>query len=129
MSVTSDDLIAFAKKLIETDRNEVTCRSSTSRAYYAAYHLCQSYADLCPDNSHLKMGSHERLSDRYALHPTRTAKGISYILVSMKRFRNSADYDIDDPFDTSTPVNLIAQYDTLTEKLIEFKGENTPKSA
>lgn len=129
MSITHDDLYIAALKLSE-EGTEAAWRSSASRAYYAAYHRCQASAEVCVDkNAHLEMGSHQRLSERYSNHDTKAAKAISYVLVTMKRTRHSADYDIGDAFDKGIATSQLAQYRALLDRLNSFDLVNSQKTA
>jgi uncharacterized protein (UPF0332 family) len=128
MSVTYSDFYNFAANLA-AGANEIEWRNSASRAYYAAFHRAQETVDLCPDNAHLKMGSHERVTDRFDLHKSVPAKSISYVLQSMKRIRHCADYEIADEFAQSLAVNQVAQYVALVSRLDAFDSTFQAKKA
>jgi len=114
MSVSPSDFGAFAEKLVSSI-DEIDLRNAASRSYYAAYHLCQTIMNRCPKNDHLAMGSHERLSERLKLQGTIDARSLQYILLSMKRIRTMADYEISDPFpsrDASAQVSQLKNFET-----------------
>jgi hypothetical protein len=119
MTVDFNDFATFAEPL-QGGASEIDWRMAAGRAYYAAYHRARSSADLCPNNDAFAMGSHERVSDRFMRDGSRPAKSIAYILISMKKFRKLADYDLDETFDQSAAVNQIAQYRVFLNKLNEF---------
>lgn len=109
---------------------EMNWRNSASRAYYSAYHAAQDHVDNCPDNSHLHMGAHERLSNRFELENSQPARSISYILVAMKRVRHQADYDIADGFSKDIAVKQLAQLPLLQSRLQAFAARfNGPPAA
>ena len=120
MSVDYSDFFNLAKKLIE-GTDEIDWRTSASKAYYSAYHLAQTAVDLCPDNQHLAMGSHERLSERFILKNTTPAKSISYMLTSMKRTRRTADYDMDNDFTKSDAIDQLSALAKFTDKVLSFQ--------
>lgn len=125
MSVSSLEFLDSAKSLLP-GLNEIDWRNATSRAYYSAYHSALEVVDLCPGNANHKMGSHERLSERFSLHPAKGAKSIAVVLQSMKRFRHIADYEISDPFEHSIATNQIAQCAALRDRLVAFENTHGP---
>jgi len=128
MTIKPSDFL-HAAKVSTASELEVDWRNATSRAYYSAYHRAHQSVDLCPENGHLHMGSHERLADRFSRHEARVAKSIAIILQSMKRYRHSADYDIGDPFDRSIATNQVAQAGVIAQKLDAFDESHRAKSA
>lgn len=128
MSISHIEIIKSASTLSEGE-GEVDWRNAASRAYYAAYHRALLSVSACPDNSHLKMGSHERLTDRFDLLKTTPAKSISYVIQSMKRHRHIADYEIAGHFVKSIGVNQVAQFDALEERLAAFDLSHSSKTA
>lgn len=127
MSVTFGDILASAEALAAGDA-EIDWRNSVSRAYYAAYHRAQDSANVCPDNSHFKMGSHEALSNRFELHGKHGAKSISIVLQAMKRNRHQADYDLADTFDRNICSEQIAACKKLVDRLVSFDNANKLKA-
>lgn len=64
MSVTPEDLLAYARKLCGPLSTEVVLRASVSRSYYAAFHWCSAAADRYCEPlpaSALKVGMNERV--------------------------------------------------------------------
>ncbi len=108
---------------------EADWRSASSRAYYAGYHRAMLSANHCPDNSNQKMGSHERLSDRFSLHNSVGARSIAYVLIGMKKQRHVADYEIDGHFFQSYAKGQVATFGALNEKLVSFDDLNQAKTA
>ena len=122
MSITHDDLYKLGQSL-ESDDSELAWRASTSRTYYAAYHRGLESVIHCPDNSNQKMGSHERLTNRFDLHGAKGARAISYVLLAMKRVRHIADYEIADHFDKGLATTQLSQYKTLVDRFNSFDKE------
>lgn len=123
MTVTVAEILAFAERLSCGD-TEMEWRDATGRAYYAAYHGALASADLCPDNGHFRLGSHERLHDRFDAHGTKGAKSISVVLQTMKRYRHSADYDIADAFEKTVATNQVENCKRLVDRLRSFEELN-----
>ena len=119
MSVQPSDFSNIATTLVE-GTSEIEWRVSASRAYYASYHHALSVVDLCPNNDHFAMGSHERISDRFLLHGITSAKSISYMLNAMKKLRHVADYEISDDFQKELALKQISTMNGLISKLTEF---------
>lgn len=128
MSVTHQDFEDFASKLTSS-ADEIDWRMSAARAYYASYHRAKLSIKFCPDNSHLAMGSHEKVSDAFKLHGSPAARSIAYVLMTMKKNRVLADYELGDPFDQSLAVNQLAQHRALTGKLDLFDQISSQKTA
>ena len=128
MSVTFAEILSSAEELA-SGPNEIDWRNSVSRAYYAAFHRALDSAHACPDNSHLHMGTHEALSNRFELHGKQGAKSISVVLQAMKRNRHQADYDIFDQFDRNVCSEQIATCKKLVDRLVSFDNDNQLKSA
>lgn len=128
MSVTYRDIFEFAKALADND-SEIDWRNCAARTYYAAYHRAKQSVNVCPDNSHLKMGDHERLTVRFQLHDAKAARSIAYVLQSMKRVRHTADYEIEDAFEKSLAVNQLNQFNSLVDRLNSFDHVHGTKTA
>jgi hypothetical protein len=128
MSVDYRAFAEFAEGLLGTD-TEISWRMSAARAYYASYHRSKKSADHCPDNAHLHMPSHERLTERFLAYGTPGAKSIAYVLQTMKKVRHIADYELDDPFERCGAVNQLAQHKVLVQKLDSFDAMILAKSA
>lgn len=128
MSVNFKDFADFATSLCSSTK-EIDWRMATARAYYASFHRAQLSVHFCPDNSHVAMGSHERVTDRFKLEGSRSAKSIVYVMQGMKKLRNSADYELGDPFDKNIPANQLATHRELVKKLDAFDQGFAAKSA
>ncbi|MFS2113319.1 hypothetical protein [Herbaspirillum frisingense] len=125
MSVTFTDFYTFAKALSASSA-EIELRNSTSRAYYAAFHLAQTVMDRCPSNEHLAMGAHERVTERLHLQGSLSAKSLAYVLVNMKRQRKIADYEIADPFQGSIALAQIGSFEAFEVKVADFAKKYPP---
>ena len=128
VSVTYEEFMTLATKLAEGD-SEIEWRNAAARAYYAAYHRAHMAVDLCPENGHFSMGSHERLAERFQAHGSNGAKSIAYILAAMKKIRVSADYEIFDPFESTAAINQISQVKVFAEKIQSFENTYREKTA
>ena len=95
MSVDPHTLLDAAKRLAEGER-EVDQRNATSRAYYAAYHLCVAIAEELPPPARTS-GVHRTLIDQLTAGNNRL-KSIGYMLEDCFRARILADYDIKTSF-------------------------------
>jgi uncharacterized protein (UPF0332 family) len=120
MSVTVQEILAFAEQLAQGS-SEMEWRDSTGRAYYAAFHRAQQAVDLCPDNSNLRMGDHERVHARFDLHGAKAAKSISIVLQAMKRYRRCADYEISDGFERTIATSQVEQCKRLFDRIDSFE--------
>lgn len=118
----------FAEGLIDRE-DEISWRMSAGRAYYASYHRALQSVDQCPDNENLRMGSHERVTDRFLAYGTNGAKSIAYVLQAMKKVRHVSDYDLEDPFEKCNAVNQLAQHKVLVQKLDSFDSVAKAKTA
>lgn len=128
MSVNPSDFQNFAETA-SMGASEFDWRNSVSRIYYGAYHLAQSVCEFCPDkNANFKMGSHERLSQRFKNHGSTNARSIAIVLECMKKHRHMADYEVDDPFDRNFPKEQLATYKVLQQKIASFRQENEKQS-
>ncbi|UXC37323.1 hypothetical protein [Cupriavidus gilardii] len=128
MSVKFDDFLTIAAR-DAAGSTEIEWRNGASRAYYAGYHRALESVGACPDNSHLRMGDHERVHARFDLVGTTAAKSISYVLQSMKRTRRQADYELGTRFakhDAEKQVHTVA---SLKDKLDAFDASVTGSQA
>lgn len=116
MSVQYTDFALIASNLI-SGKLEIVWRVSASKAYYSAFHRAPKSVDICPDNSKLAMGSHERLSNRFWLHSDVKVRSVSYALNTMKKIRHIADYDLDDKFHKNTAVKQISDLQVFCEQV------------
>ena len=128
MSVNYNDFFELAKQL-EPSEKEIDWRTCAARTYYAAFHRASTTALLCPDNENFKMGSHERLTDRFELHKSKNALAIAYVLKGMKKVRHVADYELDGVFFKGMSSSQIATYNSLLDRLNSFEEANTAKTA
>lgn len=128
MSAKIESIHALAASLAEGE-SEAEWRSASSRAYYAAYHRALISVVSCPENSHLKMGSHERITDRFLLDGSNAARSIAYVLGSMKKQRHIADYEIDGDFFQCYARSQVSNFDALSDRLDSFDALSQVKSA
>ncbi|MFZ6727376.1 hypothetical protein ACO0K2_17930 [Undibacterium sp. MH2W] len=129
MSVTHQDFDKFSQS-VSSSNAEFDWRNACSRSYYGAYHLALSYAHICPDqNFNFKMGSHERLSERFKSHKSIKARSIATMLECMKKYRHMADYEIADGFDRNFVLEQNATYKRLVQKLDELAQSESQAKA
>lgn len=94
MSVSSDDILEVAKKLI-LDSGEAFSRAAMGRSYYAAFHEARDAVGRLSLNtsSDIRGGSHEQLIGAFE----GKGKGLSKFaarLRARKLARQKADYDV-----------------------------------
>lgn len=105
MAVTPEDLHALAESLVEPERSEASVRAGVSRAYYAAFHKCKSYAESVPlpglAYTEESRGSHDNLIKRFQTYnenkmddKSRAVKSVGYMLQASRNHRVKADYEI-----------------------------------
>ena len=128
MAITPEDLLLLAKELAEREE-EVSWRSSVSRAYYGIYHKCKSFGDHLPEapyNSDPK-GIHDTFIKKFTMHTgkdefSRTVRSIGYILGSFKDIRTLADYDITNDFSHSQTQEASRYVENICRKLETLQG-------
>lgn len=128
MSVSHEDFYLVAQKL-EPSALEIDWRTSAARSYYGAFHRASVTSQICPENDNYKMGSHERVTDRFDLHKSLPARSISYVLQNMKKIRRVADYELDGCFLKCMASAQLASYSVMVDKLDAFEKQNIAKSA
>lgn len=116
MSIRPGDLLALAADLLNS-KDEVRLRASASRAYYAAYHLCDAIRFKLGVPVEGKTGMHWALVFglmRYAggdAHIQGEVRILGRILERALRIRHDADYKIDTDFSLirAKEVNSLAR--------------------
>ena len=119
VSITPQELAALARDLARGD-NEVDWRSSSSRCYYAAYHLASSHAEKCPHTDNASTGSHAQLARRFQLQGSKDARVIAEALTLMKRQRHAADYMINTPFAHKDVEDQLSKFTHLARRIVSF---------
>ena len=121
MSVSSADFLAFASAC-QTIGNEINYRNCVSRAYYGVFHAALPVGEAnCPDpNAHLRLGTHERLCERFKASSDKDAKAIGYVLDAMKKARHRADYDLIDTVGQSDANQALANAKAFATRLASF---------
>lgn len=127
MSVTAEDFLALAVRLTSAT-SETEWRSGVSRGYYACFHLARETSASFPDNTHfdIKGGTHARLIEKFQTYrPFSTPEGkkarqIAYVLATLKKRREKADYDI--PLnltqdEAKTAIDMVRQLQAHIKKL------------
>lgn len=129
MSVSSADFLASASALKKSGA-EIDFRNCVSRAYYSAYHAARPIAEShFPDpNAHLRMGDHERLSERFKAARTKSALSVTYILEFLKRERRRADYDLGAKFNEHDAEQSLTKARDFAGHLANCISTATPAS-
>jgi len=112
MTINPVDFLTVAKSYPE--ESEVDIRNSLSRAYYAAFHACNS--KFVASNSK-EGGMHERLIRSLIDSRETDDKSIGYLLRSLKGLRIKADYKLDIDIDVSEKREAILQAEKILERL------------
>lgn len=123
MTVTPEDLLQLAKRLLSDEGPEVAFRSATSRAYYAAFHSARERADeLCPtvDRAEVRGGSHEVIVHRYIKRNDMAARSIAYQLRDLKAKRELADYELRMPWSIAESKTHVASAEKLINRIAEL---------
>lgn len=114
MAVQPLDFFQFAEKVVrDPQRTEFDLRNAASRAYYAAFHCCQSKEHLCPRVNRPDLGPHDRMYERFAALPSDTSddeamKKMAYLASMMKAVRKAADYDVRNDFDPQDATQQVS---------------------
>jgi hypothetical protein len=117
-----EDFMEFGRSFLTDDAPEIALRCGASRIYYAAYHLCQRYADqyctpLQEDEKKVG-GSHVQLFKRLNEN-SRNAKldellqNVVEIAKKMKAIRVQADYTLGRNFTKSDADRCSAFLDAV----------------
>jgi uncharacterized protein (UPF0332 family) len=102
------DFLDVADELA-TGIREADWRSAASRAYYAAFHIARRLLGRCgfgvPDADQAHAYLWLRLCNSGQPDIKRAGEDLQYL----RKIRNQADYDIDDPFDQRQAVEVVQQ--------------------
>lgn len=124
MSIACSDLLALAQKLAE-QKEETSCRSSVSRAYYAAYHRCNDWHNSlkAPGSNVGPVGGvHQQLINRLR-NPAPEVKGEERRISKLKAAwlevlrdkRHKADYKLDGNCERADALQACADAKNLLE--------------
>lgn len=77
MTVSADEILDYATKIIENSCSECEIRNGAGRAYYSAFHFCEVLSNKFPTTTDLrKKGSHIRLADQFIRPSSLIDKGL-----------------------------------------------------
>ncbi|MBB6319281.1 hypothetical protein [Paraburkholderia tropica] len=128
MTISSQDLLTLAGAL-STGGGECEWRSSSSRAYYAAYHRALEVADACAlHGGNAVRGVHETLAERYKAH-SKKGMSIAYVLTDLKKTRTEADYHLSTVFPQSRATDFIPACEVLIAKVDDFLAAQSGSAA
>jgi uncharacterized protein (UPF0332 family) len=119
LSISVQDFLALAGTL-SAGAGECEWRSSSSRAYYAAYHRALEVADTCVlHGGNAARGVHESLAERYKAHSVK-GKSIAYVLTDLKKTRTEADYHLGTGFPQNRATDFIPACEVFIKKVDDF---------
>ena len=116
MPVTPDAFLEAAKRIVQGGE-EIDHRNATSRAYYAAYHVCREFAESMHRPQFADTGTHSALVRAFTNRTNNSYKSAGYLLEACRRQRMSADYEIETSLTASEARTVINQCDRIFEKV------------
>lgn len=109
------EFIAFAAKILLLHREEASCRSAISRAYYGAFHLAQSFLD---DLDLVSDSNHGHLQHDFLYSGVPEAVEVGQFLQELHSHRVAADYRLH----SAAPASFrVAQTCIETAKELELR--------
>lgn len=124
-----EDFATFGRSLIADGAPEIALRSGASRIYYAAYHLCQQYADqhctdLREEDKEDAGGNHAQLYKRLSensksVNLDEPLRNIVEIAKKMKVIRVRADYKLGRDFTARDAQRCSAYWDEVKSACAE----------
>ncbi|HDR9054748.1 TPA: hypothetical protein QDB02_002474 [Burkholderia vietnamiensis] len=124
-----EDFANFGRSLLTDGAPEIALRSGASRIYYAAYHLCQQYADqyctpLQEKDKEDAGGNHAQLYKRLSensksLNLDEPLRNVVEIAKKMKALRVCADYKLDRDFTSRDAQRCSAYWDAVKSACAE----------
>ncbi len=127
MSITNNDLLIYAEKLLSEDGTEVIYRSIARLSYYSSFHLCHKVSKIIKSSYSPKVsqGIHEEVcqilqkmvlkgDDKSIVMAIRSS---GHILALMKSMRVHADYKLDNDFSLKDAQTMISQAKKIKEKI------------
>lgn len=115
--ITADDIADLARNLVTQTANEVRIRCGVSRAYYAAFHYCDSAANsFCnqlTDSEKEGRGDHSKLYLRLEKHGKHTANDNNLKLMAaearkLRSLRLEADYVLSAAVDQKSHIRSLS---------------------
>ena len=115
--ITADDIADLARNLVTQTANEVRIRCGVSRAYYAAFHYCNSAANsFCnqlTDSEKEGRGEHSKLYLRLEKHCKDTSNDSNLKLIAaeakkLRSLRLEADYNLNATVDQKSHIRSLS---------------------
>ena len=130
MSVSGDDFIAIADRILVSEDSEIGWRVAAGRAYYGAFHFCADIVYTHPDTKvDGSKGSHERVYRAVAdLGPkalgSKDLKQLIYMTKNLRDIRTIADYDLSTPFLKESAVQVIKGAKNIQNLRSKFRNDH-----
>lgn len=124
MAISAVDFLSCAEQLLNDNATEVDVRSSSSRAYYAAYHVALEKAGDIDILDHIDVegGMHKQLRKKYELSGLKGAKQVADLLAKLHRARVAADYHLCSPYSKNEAKMQIGLVKKAIEKVNEISS-------
>lgn len=129
MSVSCDDILAYAEQQLQSSVCEVGRRAAIGRAYYACFHRVKNYHEAldspgdCGDlkGTHIKLIS--SLENPTVTDPesAKVSRYLGRMTKSIYRRRTEADYHIDKEVDGRVAAQTVAE----AKRLFGFMDKNS----
>lgn len=105
MTVSASEFLTYAEELLNLNDSEINCRTIINRAYYSAYYACQDF-HISLSSPGIQAGKpsgvHDTLFQQLANPSIKSedplffkSRGLSYMIDSLKKKRNIADYKLE----------------------------------
>lgn len=125
MSISPQDLLSWAKRLLAGAASETELRDTISRAYYAAFHEARHFHDTLPAKGQAprkRVGIHAKLSHRLQ-NPSlprsderyRRSQVLGHHLKFLHARRVEADYRLDVDIDRAKVERIVERVDRVFE--------------
>lgn len=137
MPCSSYDLLALAKKIKSFNLDdEAANRCITSRAYYAALHAVEKTFDeraaefrVDGESSHREIIGRATAYGAQLLPGRTNAAQIAKIVTRLRRERNKADYDIDEPYLVQSSDDVLVRSEQVLILCEEVAAKRVEKIA
>lgn len=96
------EFLRLAIEMLSVDGDEAVARTVAGRAYYAVYHVGRKYIESTGGSLSRGPAGHKQLADLLG----RDNEVLVEILDRLRRFRNSADYDVVLAIDPATMATV-----------------------
>lgn len=130
MSVSGDDFIEIAKRVLATDDSEIGWRVSASRAYYGCFHCCLDIIERHPgivvDKSY---STHERVyravnSMTISGQASSDLKHLVYLTKNLRDVRVDADYHANKEFTKERAEQALSQANNISNLRRKYRNDH-----